>query len=77
MRPDILRRTRYGNTALVDFGEFDCGVVDFTNPEAAEWFAERVIGQNMLDFGLSGWMADFGEYLPHRRPARQRGRCRS
>jgi sulfoquinovosidase len=53
-----------GKTALVDFGEFDCGVVDFSNPEAAAWFAERVIGQNMLDFGLSGWMADFGEYLP-------------
>jgi sulfoquinovosidase len=53
-----------GKTALVDFGEFDCGVVDFTAPEAAAWFAERVIGQNMLDFGLSGWMADFGEYLP-------------
>ncbi|WP_230531135.1 alpha-glucosidase [Microvirga roseola] len=53
-----------GGTALVDFGEFDCGVVDFTNPEAAAWFAERVIGQNMLDYGLSGWMADFGEYLP-------------
>lgn len=53
-----------GTTALVDFGEFDCGVVDFTNPAASEWFAERVIGQNMLDFGLSGWMADFGEYLP-------------
>jgi len=53
-----------GKTALVDFGEFDCGVVDFTNPDAASWFAERVIGQNMIDFGLSGWMADFGEYLP-------------
>lgn len=51
-------------TYIVDFGEFDCGVVDFTNPAAAAWFAERVIGQNMLDFGLSGWMADFGEYLP-------------
>ncbi len=49
---------------LVDFGEFDCGVVDFTNPDACAWFAERVIGQEMLDFGLSGWMADFGEYLP-------------
>ncbi len=49
---------------LVDFGEFDCGIVDFTNPAAAEWFAERVIGREMLDFGLSGWMADFGEYLP-------------
>ncbi|MFD1745622.1 alpha-glucosidase [Rhizobium helianthi] len=53
-----------GKTALVDFGEFDCGVVDFTNPEAAAWFAEEVIGKNMLDYGLSGWMADFGEYLP-------------
>ena len=53
-----------GKTALVDFGEFDCGVVDFTNPAAADWFAEEIIGRNMLDFGLSGWMADFGEYLP-------------
>lgn len=53
-----------GKTALVDFGEFDCGVVDFTNPAAADWFAEEVIGKNMLDYGLSGWMADFGEYLP-------------
>jgi alpha-glucosidase len=49
---------------LVDFGEFDCGVVDFTNPAALNWFADRVIGREMLDFGLSGWMADFGEYLP-------------
>jgi alpha-glucosidase len=49
---------------LVDFGEFHCGIVDFTNPAAVEWFEETVIGHNMLDFGLSGWMADFGEYLP-------------
>lgn len=49
---------------LVDFGEFDAGVVDFTNPAACDWFAEDVIGKRMLDFGLDGWMADFGEYLP-------------
>lgn len=49
---------------LVDFGEFDCGVVDFTNPAAAAWFAESIIGQEMLDIGIAGWMADFGEYLP-------------
>jgi alpha-glucosidase len=49
---------------LVDFGEFHAGVIDFTNPDAAEWFAEEVIGKRMLDFGLDGWMADFGEYLP-------------
>ncbi|WBX84519.1 alpha-glucosidase [Sphingosinicella microcystinivorans] len=51
-------------TYLVDFGEFDCGVVDFTNPEASQWFAEHVIARNMLDLGIMGWMADFGEYLP-------------
>ncbi len=48
----------------VDFGEFHAGVVDFTNPAAADWFADAVIGKRMLDFGLDGWMADFGEYLP-------------
>jgi sulfoquinovosidase len=48
----------------VDFGEFDAGVVDFTNAAAAAWFAEEIIGKRMLDFGLDGWMADFGEYLP-------------
>ena len=49
---------------LVDFGEFDCGVLDFTREETRAWFAERVIGREMLDNGIMGWMADFGEYLP-------------
>jgi alpha-glucosidase len=49
---------------LVDFGEFDCGVLDFTRPETCDWFAEKVLGREMLDMGVSGWMADFGEYLP-------------
>jgi alpha-glucosidase len=53
-----------GKTALIDFGEFHCGIVDFTNEAAAAWFGEAIIGANMLDYGLSGWMADFGEYLP-------------
>ncbi len=49
---------------LVDFGEFDCGVLDFTREETRAWFAERIIGREMLDRGIMGWMADFGEYLP-------------
>ncbi|KEY58598.1 alpha-xylosidase [Serratia sp. DD3] len=52
-----------GSKYVVDFGEFECGVVDFTNPEACEWY-KGVIKQNMIDFGLDGWMGDFGEYLP-------------
>lgn len=49
---------------LVDFGEFDCAVVDFTREESRDWFAERILGREMLDRGIMGWMADFGEYLP-------------
>ncbi len=57
-------RTDSDAVYLVDFGEFECGVVDLTNPAACNWFAERVLGQEMLGIGMSGWMADFGEYLP-------------
>ena len=49
---------------LVDFGEFDCGVLDFTQEKTRDWFAEKVLGREMLDIGIDGWMADFGEYLP-------------
>ncbi|WP_375748613.1 alpha-glucosidase [Vibrio sp. HN007] len=52
-----------GSKYVVDFGEFYCGVVDFTNPDACEWY-KGVIKKNMIDFGLDGWMGDFGEYLP-------------
>jgi alpha-glucosidase len=52
-----------GGDYLVDFGEFTAGVVDLTYPKAFEWY-KQVIKKYMIDFGLSGWMADFGEYLP-------------
>jgi alpha-glucosidase len=52
-----------GSDYLVDFGEFYCGVVDFTNKDANKWYVS-VIQTNLIDFGLDGWMADFGEYLP-------------
>lgn len=60
----LLARNAAGGPYHVDFGEFDAGVVDFTNPAASDWFAARILRQNMLGLGLSGWMADFGEYLP-------------
>jgi sulfoquinovosidase len=60
----LVRRADRDEPYLVDFGEFSCGMVDFTRPEAVAWFEEEVIGRNLIDFGLSGWMADFGEYLP-------------
>ena len=60
----LARRLDHDVPYDVDFGEFLAGVVDLTNPAAAAWFAERIIGREMLDRGLIGWMADFGEYLP-------------
>ena len=52
-----------GSDYLFDFGEFDCGVVDLTMPEAFEWY-KGVIKKNLIGMGFKGWMADFGEYLP-------------
>lgn len=52
-----------GDDYLVDFGEFYCGVVDLTNPEAFEWYKD-CIKKQILSLGIDGWMADFGEYLP-------------
>lgn len=60
---DVFAKKRDGSEYLVDFGEFDCGVVDLTKSEAYEWF-KGVIQKYMLDIGMDGWMADFGEYLP-------------
>lgn len=42
---------------------FPAAIVDITNPEAYVWLKE-IIKNNMIGIGLSGWMADFGEYLP-------------
>ncbi len=42
---------------------FPAAVLDLTNPEAVRWIKE-IIKTNMLNIGLSGWMADFGEHLP-------------
>ncbi|MBV9811856.1 MAG: alpha-glucosidase [Acetobacteraceae bacterium] len=57
-------RDASGAVYRVDFGEFACGIVDFTSDAAAAWFRDRVIGGEMIARGLGGWMADFGEYLP-------------
>ena len=48
---------------LVKITTFPAAMIDLTNPEAWEWY-KGVIKRNMIDLGMGGWMADFGEYLP-------------
>ncbi|MBQ3702893.1 MAG: alpha-glucosidase [Oscillospiraceae bacterium] len=52
-----------GSDYLFDFGEYDCGVVDLSMPDAFDWY-KNVIKTNLIGMGFKGWMADFGEYLP-------------
>lgn len=52
-----------GGEYHVSVTDFPVAMLDLTNEEAVRWI-KQVIVDNMIGTGLSGWMADFGEYLP-------------
>ncbi len=52
-----------GRPYVVQTVGFPTGLVDLTNPAARDWFA-GIISEYVLGVGASGFMADFGEYLP-------------
>ena len=56
-------KDRDGNDYYVKITTFPAAMVDLSNPDAYEWL-KGIIKKNMIGLGLSGWMADFGEYLP-------------
>lgn len=56
-------KDREGKDYLVTITTFPAAMVDFTNPKAYAWY-KGLIKENMIGLGMSGWMADFGEYLP-------------
>ncbi len=39
------------------------GLADLSNPAAREWVKSHL--RKALDLGFKGWMADYGEWLPH------------
>ncbi len=53
-----------GENYLITTAGFPAYLIDLTNPEAVTWI-KGIIKTNMIDMGLSGWMADFGEWLPY------------
>ncbi|MFS7904395.1 putative alpha-glucosidase [Helianthus anomalus] len=59
---DILVKNKNGETYMVPNTAFDVGMLDLTHPNTAKWF--KKILQQMVDDGVRGWMADFGEGLP-------------
>ena len=63
LRNGYFIKKKDGSAYIADFGEFFCGTMDFTNPDAMSWY-KGIIKNNMIQLGISGWMADFGEYIP-------------
>ncbi|XP_018850947.2 sulfoquinovosidase-like [Juglans regia] len=59
---DILVKDKQGQPYMVPNTAFDVGMLDLTHPNTASWFKQ--ILQEMVDDGVRGWMADFGEGLP-------------
>lgn len=61
-RLGILVRDKTGEPYMVPNTAFDVGMLDLTHPDTESWFKQ--ILQDMVDDGIRGWMADFGEGLP-------------
>lgn len=59
-----LVKNSLGTPYLIQTVGFPAYLIDLTNPDAVKWTKE-IIKKNMISVGLSGWMADFGEWLPY------------
>ncbi|PKL17160.1 MAG: alpha-glucosidase [Spirochaetae bacterium HGW-Spirochaetae-5] len=59
-----LIKNAQGEDYLITTAGFPAYLIDITNPAAVKWI-KNIIRKNMIDQGLSGWMADFGEWLPY------------
>jgi sulfoquinovosidase len=62
-RKGFLVRNHLGTTYVIETVGFPTALVDLTNPKARDWFA-GIIARNVIGVGATGFMADFGEYLP-------------
>ena len=60
---NYLVRKPDGTPYIVSSGIVKAGFIDLTNPEAREWMKDLM--KEQVEVGVSGWMADFAEGLPH------------
>ncbi|AAS69724.1 alpha-glucosidase [Leptospira interrogans] len=58
-----LIKDKNGNNYVIETVGFPAVLLDLTHPEAVKWI-QKIIQKNLIGVGLSGWMADFGEWLP-------------
>ncbi|HBT40362.1 MAG: Glycoside hydrolase family 31 [Thermotoga sp. 50_1627] len=63
LRNDFLVKNEKNEPYDIVVTTFPAGLIDLTNRDAFEWY-KKIIKENMIGIGMSGWMADYGEYLP-------------
>lgn len=63
IKQDLLVKDKSNKPYLIQTVGFPAYLLDLTNPKTIEWI-KKIIKTNMIDNGLSGWMADFGEWMP-------------
>ena len=59
----LLKKTN-GDVWQTDMWQSGMGIVDFTNPEACEWYAGHL--RRLMDMGVDCFKTDFGERIPVR-----------
>ncbi|WFE21131.1 alpha-xylosidase [Solwaraspora sp. WMMD937] len=57
-----LVRTADGDVWQCDLWQAGMGLVDFTNPDARRWYADKL--RVLLDMGVDAFKTDFGERIP-------------
>ncbi|MCG6193879.1 alpha-glucosidase [Leptospira sp. FAT2] len=63
VKKGYLVKDKSGKNYEIQTAGFPAYLLDLTNPQAVDWI-QGIIQKNLIGAGLSGWMADFGEWLP-------------
>ncbi len=63
LRKDLCVKNKEGDLYKIITDTGEKSLLDLSNPDTIKWL-KRIIKDNMINIGLSGWMADYGEYLP-------------
>ncbi len=67
----LLKKTN-GDVWQTDMWQNGMGIVDFTNPDACEWYASHL--RRLMDMGVDCFKTDFGERIPVRGIAYHNGK---
>lgn len=59
----VLNTTTNGTAVISSGPGLEAGIIDITNPDVQEWFAE-IMRDQVWNANISGFMTDFGEYTP-------------